>query len=66
MYLYQEHTLEVRCAPLALWQQAQARGEQPDWPETLRFSRDAAGNLYAEENHSGLWQHSHDPLVFER
>ncbi|MDC6118514.1 EndoU domain-containing protein [Serratia rubidaea] len=61
-YRYQARTLEVRRAPLALWQQAQARGEQPDWPETLRFSRDAAGNLCAEENHSGLWQHSHDPL----
>ena len=61
-YVYGAREVKIRRAALAAWRQAAARGEEPEWEETLSFSRDALGNLTAEENHSGRWQHAYDAL----
>ena len=61
-YVYGAREVKIRRAALAAWRQAAARGEEPEWEETLSFSRDALGNLTAEENHSGRWQHAYDVL----
>ncbi|MDR7343348.1 RHS repeat-associated protein [Pantoea alhagi] len=61
-YFYGAREVKIRRTTLRAWQQATAGGEEPQWEETLSFSRDAAGNLTAEENHGGRWQHAYDAL----
>ncbi|PNS13227.1 type IV secretion protein Rhs [Mixta theicola] len=61
-YVYGPREVKIRRAALSAWQQAAADGQAPQWEETLSFSRDALGNLTAEENHGGRWQHAYDAL----
>ena len=61
-YRYGPREVKIRRTALHAWQQAAADGAAPQWEETLSFSRDALGNLTAEENHGGRWQHAYDAL----